>query len=356
MKTCVILFSHADTIKKENILKKTILGLKHLNLPIILVSHAKISLEIQELVDYSLFEKNNLLIKETDLFNEELPITENNYNTQYFFGGVSTRCYVHKKTYGPAVINLYINGFNIAKYLGFDYAILWEYDYHVNEKTKENLTNFLSQVIELEYDGFFIPCTIAGVKSVTAVPAIFPIDKFIDYINHDVIYTAKDYINVTNFEICEEWIYNFYKELNNPLTISYEEYFTIFSDLRCNLVSSGVDNPHFGTLNSGVFICKNDMENWIFSVFNDSKSEITIYAEIKYNERIIFNLNQTFQRKGWYYIHLPKDISKEILNSDNELNVFEKVTIDGSDEIYEYNINKNNIVSISKGKLFFYYE
>jgi hypothetical protein len=356
MKTCVILFSHADTIKKENILKKTILGLKHLNLPIILVSHAKISLEIQELVDYSLFEKNNLLIKETDLFNEELPITENNYNTQYFFGGVSTRCYVHKKTYGPAVINLYINGFNIAKYLGFDYAILWEYDYHVNEKTKENLTNFLSQVIELEYDGFFIPCTIAGVKSVTAVPAIFPIDKFIDYINHDVIYTAKDYINVTNFEICEEWIYNFYKELNNPLTISYEEYFTIFSDLRCNLVSSGVDNPHFGTLNSGVFICKNDMENWIFSVFNDSKSEITIYAEIKYNERIIFNLNQTFQRKGWYYIHLPKDISKEILNSDNELNVFEKVNIDGSDDIYEYNINKNNIVSISKGKLFFYYE
>jgi hypothetical protein len=356
MKTCIILFSHADTIKKENILKETILGLKHLNLPIILVSHAKISLEIQELVDYSLFEKNNFLIKETDLFNEELPITENNYNTQYFFGGVSTRCYVHKKTYGPAVINLYINGFNIAKYLGFDYAILWEYDYHVNEKTKENLTNFLSQVIELEYDGFFIPCTIAGIKSVTAVPAIFPINKFIDYINHDVIYTAKDYINVTNFEICEEWIYNFYKELNNPLTISYEEYFTIFSDLRCNLVSSGVDNPHFGTLNSGVFICKNDMENWIFSVFNGSKSEITIYAEIKYNERIIFNLNQTFQRKGWYYIHLPKDISKEILNSDSELNVFEKVTIDGSDEIYEYKINKNNIVSISKGKLFFYYE
>ena len=49
------------------ILKETILGLKSLNLPIILVSHAKISLGIQELVDYSLYEKNNLLIKETEL-------------------------------------------------------------------------------------------------------------------------------------------------------------------------------------------------------------------------------------------------------------------------------------------------
>jgi len=36
------------------------------------------------------------------------------------------------------------NGFAKAVELGFDYAILWEYDYHVNEKTKENLTNFLS--------------------------------------------------------------------------------------------------------------------------------------------------------------------------------------------------------------------
>ena len=37
-----------------------------------------------------------------------------------------------------------------------------------------------------------------------------------------------------------------------------------------------------------------------------------------------------------------------------ELNVFEKVTIDSSEEIYEYKINKNNIDSISKSKVFFY--
>jgi hypothetical protein len=119
-------------------------------------------------------------------------------------------------------------------------------------------------------------------------------------------------------------------------------------------VSSGVDNPHFGTLNSGVFICKDNKEKWIFSIFNDSKSDITIQFEIKYTEKLICSLNQTFPRKGWYYINLPNSISTEILNSDNELDVFEKVTIDGSEEIYEYKINKNNIDSISKSKVFFY--
>ena len=61
-----------------------------------------------------------------------------------------------------------------------------------------------------------------------------------------------------------------------------------------------------------------------------------------------------FILKKLTYINIPNSISTEILNSDNELNVFEKVTIDSSEEIYEYKINKNNIDSISKSKVFFY--
>jgi len=175
-KNCIVLFSHADTPEKEEILLGSVLKLKKLDIPIILVSHSRIPLEIQDLVDYSLYEKNNLIIKENDFFDEELPITEANYNTQYFFSGVSTRCYVHKKSYGPAVINLYINGFNIAKYLGFDYAILWEYDYQLNGISGERLTEFLTRVNETNPDGFFVPCRIAGVTCVTAVLAINPVN------------------------------------------------------------------------------------------------------------------------------------------------------------------------------------
>ena len=51
-KTCIILFSHADTEKKEQLLTESILGLKELKLPIILISHSKIPPAVQELVDY----------------------------------------------------------------------------------------------------------------------------------------------------------------------------------------------------------------------------------------------------------------------------------------------------------------
>ena len=87
-KNCIVLFSHADTQEKEEILLESVLKLKKMDLPIILVSHSKIPLAIQDLVDYSLYEKNNLVLKENDFFNEYLPITEANYNTQYFFGGI----------------------------------------------------------------------------------------------------------------------------------------------------------------------------------------------------------------------------------------------------------------------------
>jgi hypothetical protein len=352
-KTCIILFSHANTTKKEQLLNESILTLKKLDLPIILISHAKIPLEIQDLVDYCLYEKNNFLIKETELFEESLPITEANYNTQYFFGGISTRCYVHKKTYGPAVINLYINGFNIAKYLGFEYSLLWEYDYKLNEITKEKISGFLDEVIQNDYDGFFIPCKIAGVPSITAIPSIFPVNKFIDYINHNIVTTPKEYIDVTNFEICEEWIYSFVKTLENPLKISFDDYFTTFSDLECNLISSGGDNPHFGGLNSGVFIDKNNKNNWIYSIFNDSNNTVTIDTELTYKDTLIFKLHNTYIPKSWYYSRIPENISNEILSSENYLDVCEKVYFNDTEETYQYQININNIDTISKSKVFF---
>jgi hypothetical protein len=106
MKTCIILFSHAESEKKQQILNRTLSSLKLLNLPIILVSHAPVSIDNQINSDYVIYDKNNLLITETEFFNEDIPLTEANFNTQYFFGGISTRCYLHKKTYTPAVINL----------------------------------------------------------------------------------------------------------------------------------------------------------------------------------------------------------------------------------------------------------
>ena len=58
---------------------------------------------------------------------------------------------------------------------------------------------------------------------------------------------------------------------------------------------------------------------------------------------------------SWRYNFLSKDISNEILNSDEFLEVCEHVEYENHDETYEYKIHKNNVDSISKGKFFLYY-
>ena len=353
MKTCIVLFSHADTESKETILNKTLISLEKLNLPIILVSHTPISIENQKKCEYFIFEKNNLLFKENDFFNEDLPITEANYIKQYIFGGISTRCYIHKKTYAASVINLYINGFSLARHLGFDYGLLWEYDFELDNKTAEGVKTILGEVIKNSYDGFFIPCQISGINSIQAVPAIFPIKDFYDYIPKKVIQTPKEYVNNIDMMLPEEWVYHFYKNLANPKTYSFNEYYNLVNAEISNQVSSGVENPLFYGLNSGIFIDKNDKSNWVCSVYNSSPKIINYSYNLIFEGQKIDSYSGIIYPASWRYNFIPKHIPNEILSSNEFLEVQEHVEYEDNNETYEYRIHKDNIDSISKGKVFF---
>ena len=353
MKTCIVLFSHADTESKEFILSKTLISLEKLNLPIILVSHTPVSIENQKKCDYVIFEKNNLLLKETDFFNEDIQLTESNFNTQYFFGGISTRCYIHKKTYAASVVNLYINGFSLANHLGFDYGLLWEYDFELDDKTHNNIKYILEDVVNNSYDGFFIPCQISGINSIQAVPAIFPIKDFYDYIPKKVIQTPKEYVNNIDMMLPEEWVYHFYKNLANPKTYSFNEYYNLVNAEISNQVSSGVENPLFYGLNSGIFIDKNDKSNWVCSVYNSSPKIINYSYDLIFKGQKIDSYSGIIYPTSWRYNFIPKHIPNEILSSNEFLEVQEHVGYEDNNETYEYRIHKDNVDSISKGKVFF---
>jgi hypothetical protein len=353
MKTCIILLSHANNEEKEKILNECILSLKNLNLPIILVSHAPISERNQELCDYSLYEKNNIIFKETDFFDYELPITEANFNYQYFFGGISTRTYLQKKTYNGSVINLVTNGVNIANSLGFDYGLFWEFDFILQEKSKKFVKLLLNKVKTNNHDCFYIPCTISGINTTYSIPQIFPIKKLIEY-NSKIITNPKDFIDVTKFQICEEWLFNFYKTLSNPLSISFDEYFLHFSDMKDNLSSSGSENPLFWGVNSGVFINKKDKSNWIYSIMNGSVFTLQYTCKVYFEDSEIGSYINNVYPGAWYYNQISKTIINEILNSDKCLDVYEEISYNDVTEIFEYKINKENLESISKGKVFFY--
>jgi len=352
MNTCIIVLSYANNEEKEKILNDCIISLKKLKLPIILVSHAPISDNNQQLCDYSLYEKNNGIFKETDFFDYELPITEANFNVQFFFGGISTRTYIQKKTYNASALNLLINGTNLANSLGFEHGLILEFDFILHDKSSDTILSLLEKMEKNNYDCFYIPCTISGINSTYSIPQILPIKKFVEY-NSKIITTPKDFIDITKFQICEEWLFNFYKTLPKPLSISYDEYPTYFPDMVDNLSSSGLSNPLFNGINSGVFIDKNNRTNWIFSIYNDTVFTINYTCNLLFDGNEIQTFTNEIHPKSWYYNYLPKNISEEIINSDKFLSVYEKISYNDIEEIYEYKIHKDNLDSISKAKVFF---
>jgi hypothetical protein len=354
-KTCIVLFSHADSPEKEKILGNTLDSLRIIDLPIILVSHVPVSAEKQEKCDYVIYEKNNLLLKETDFFEEELPLTEANFNSQFFFGGISTRCYVLKKTYGPAVINLYINGFRQAEILGYDYGLFWEYDYLLDKSTCDNLKKIISEISMNEMDGFFVPCKISGIDSITAVPAIFPIKKFIKFLPTKIIENAKEYIEASKMMICEEWINSFVGTLENPKLLGFENYYSLFTESNNNLVFSGTNNPSFSGLNSGLFMEKEDKKNWMLSVYNYSEMTVEVTIETFLDGNPYIKLENTFPPGGWSYTGIPREVSESVLENNSHFKVLETISAGDFTERYEYDVNFKNIDSISKGKIFFYY-
>jgi len=352
MNTCIIILAYANNKEKEKILNDCIISLKKLKLPIILVSHAPISDNNQQLCDYSLYEKNNSLFKETDFFDYELPITEANFNVQFFFGGISTRTYIQKKTYNASALNLLINGTNLANSLGFEHGLILEFDFILHDKSSDSILSLLEKMEKNNNDCFYIPCTISGINTTYSIPQILPIKKFVEY-NSKIITTPKDFIDITKFQICEEWLFNFYKTLPKPLSISYDEYPTYFPDMVDNLSSSGLSNPLFNGINSGVFIDKNDRTNWIFSIYNDTVFTINYTCNLLFDGNEIQTFTNEIHSKFWYYNYLPKNISEEIINSDKFLSVYEKISYNDIEEIYEYKIHKDNLDSISKAKVFF---
>ena len=228
-------------------------------------------------------------------------------------------------------------------------------DFILNDECKNNMLSLLNEINVNNYDCFYSPCKISGINTIYPIPQLLPIKKLVDY-NSKIITNPKEFIDIMKFQICEEYLYNFYKTLTNPLLIAFEEYPKYFPNIKENLSSSGTINPFFYGLNSGVFIDKNDRFHWVFSIYNGTIFPIDYICKLYFCGNEIQTYQNRMGPEFWHYNSISKNIINEILDSDKCLDVYEKISYgDGNKEIFEYKINKKNLESISKAKVFYYY-
>ena len=143
----------------ESISKTTeecIKAIKQTGRKIILTSHIPVSKKLQELVDYCIYDKNNILTKHTF------------YNRTWFDYGswrvdLSLNSENNDVYHGPAVYSNYYNGVALAEKLGIKKVYLLNYDYHLtNFKFLDDVSFILNHKkayvgIKTEQEGKTVP-------------------------------------------------------------------------------------------------------------------------------------------------------------------------------------------------------
>jgi hypothetical protein len=355
---CVVLFSHADNLEKEEILFNSLTSIRKLNLKVILASHIPVSERNQNLCDYFIKDDNNLIIDESEIFNNPIDIDTNLFSSIDYFGGIRFETYIYKKTYQAGVFNLYISSFNLAKNIGFKNVILWEYDYTLGDDSIDFIKNNMKLMIEDKLESISFESTItifnsdvvqSDIYCCYAIPVFFNLDRFLSNLSCKLLETGKEYVELSRLMIMEQWVKsNIIENCNPRIEYLYGDYVGYLPDTISGQVHSQSNNYLLSGLRSGIYF--NDENACV--VFNNSsnsllKSSIFIYNEDDNLYSSILELNIGV----WFYDFLDKSIL-DLMKTDLGCKVIEVVEDleSGKTDTFEYVINKNNIHFVSKLK------
>ena len=357
---CIVVFSHASTDEREEILFKSLTSIKKLNLKVILASHISVSERNQNLCDYFIKDDNNLIVNESDIFNNPVSIEGDLFNTTDYFGGLRLETYIYKKSYQAGVFNLYISAFKLAKQIGFKNAILWEYDYELGDQSVEFFNKNMDLMIKdnLESISFQSIITIFSnniiqfqIDCCYAIPVFFNLDKFLSIAPDKFIESGKEYTEISKLMIMEQWIKsNIINNCNPRLEYSYGDYKKYLPDTLTAQVHSQGSNYLFLGLRSGVYFGNNGcIVAYNNNTNNYLTSDITIHD--LQNESILFKNKFDLPPNIWRYNNLGENIFN-IFNSELGCKVVEIVedVNSGNIDTFEYIINKDNIDFVSKLK------
>ena len=160
--------------------KECIESLKQTGRKIILTSHLPIPNELQEMVDYCIYDKNNILTKHT--FYENTWFDYGGWRVDLMLAGENNDIY-----HGPSVYTNYYNGASLAKSLGIKKIYFLNYDYYLKHT---QYLNDISLILDNKKAYVGIRKEQEGNTVITYFLATEP--KF--YLDHfPLIKTAKDY-------------------------------------------------------------------------------------------------------------------------------------------------------------------
>lgn len=325
-KGLVVVLSHADTIDKIEILNECISSIRKQGYDILVSTHIEVSKEINDVVDYVVYDKENPLI----MYDEYL----NNPSVVYIWMSLPGyyQNYPIKFNHAYAVMRLIQNASAIADVNGYENVYFVNYDYVLND---ENILIRHSDLLKdndivsynwLDYGTNHTNNISSGFFSVKNTP-------FYNLIKN--INSKEDYCKYGS-PVFEEFLYEYVNNYSTLKTVNISA-----SELFDNLTPEEVSSGKIATTNKvavksimddviiqgkyHLFLTKDESDNYYIFIGYSHTSNITFNVlgrEYKWVTNPGVNLIPVNEKQLEYGIYINIDTNNEDdINVDRKLNI-----------------------------------
>ncbi len=282
MKSFILLSFFPESITQEKIIEESIISIKKLNLPIVLISHTPVRKEIQGLVDYFIFDKENRMIGAEEYLKSPL-IHSRSYYQFEMNGSKASLVNLSDRLVLPAVCKSLYTGMNFGISMGFTHCHFVVGDIIFEEEDLSEILKIEREVVENSKFGYFetVPDNhhFEGIESVYwFCDCKWFLKKFLDSFSYENIIRS-----VSSDHYLELFIYNklmdkisdviIYKKKSGDGLISFSQ------NKRSGLSVNG------GYLNSliSLIYCR-DSKTWAIFIDNRGKEVSNLEIFIKTRE------------------------------------------------------------------------
>lgn len=230
VKTAIVISTYPNSKHIIDLTTKAIAEVKKYGYDVILSSHYPIPSELQELVNYAVYDNNNLLVYH-DYYSTAWQTTD---SLEMFMNIKTENNHLY---HGPAVYTNYYNGISMAKMLGYENAICFNYDMII---TDENVINFMKNELKSNKSVYNFYQAMEGNCFRTV---IFSTNTNFFMDNFKLINTPEDYTNWKESVGSESngleniFYHNLKDKTNDIKLITTDEYDNLLKNCKTDLCS-----------------------------------------------------------------------------------------------------------------------
>lgn len=304
MKKIIIIDTYPDTDKKMNVLESCVKQLKNKGFDLMITSHLPIKEEIIKLVDFYIYDKENILLPEdlTPVFRHK---ADDFLVTIYDNGHLLTICK-----------NIF-NSINLCKNLGYQFFFFMEYDNILSEKDIQKLNHLQSRLIEERKKLFFFKYDLENELDRFRYETLI-FGGFVEAFDVSLLPIQPEDLKKLKMRTLESIFYEIFTNKNEILTIEHKGY-----DLAAKHFFNQSQINIFSQTDSKCELVQDKYDQSVFIFIINKSDKILFIKEKKLTLEPHYWALLPYQGEEFILLQIEDDVIKKPLSFKSEINTIE---------------------------------